>query len=75
MLKDGELVYKAMEARQHRIIIEEIDGRRFQTFWRVTDRDNGFVTVADGFKTKAEAIAYANSTTVNWFVYMYEKEI
>ena len=52
-----------------------IAGRTFVTLWMVSDIDNGFKTVKDGFKTKSEAKAFCETVSFNWYLTPYEIEM
>lgn len=65
-------ILNRMDSREH---IETIGNRTFARLWLVKDIDNNFKTVKDGFKTKADAKAYCETVSFNWYLMPYEIEI
>ena len=50
-----------------------VNGKMFIRLWAVADTDKGFKVIADGFTCKADAKAYCDNCSFNWYLFPYEK--
>ena len=68
-------VSEELEKADRKVWKEKHGKRKFICLYAVVDVDNGFRTVAEGFKTKADAKAFCENCGFNWFINPYFVEL
>ena len=73
--KHVESISEILDKMDNTATVQTFGNRSYARLWAIADIDNSFKVVRDGFTTKAEAKAYCETVSINWYLYPYEIEI